>query len=110
MFEGIKNFLLLRHEAGVEEVRKRGYMRGQLGNLPGMFMVIGVALLVAAFVALILGNVGDTMTPGSAEANITADGVDVITSMVALAKPLGIVGIAGIIIGYLMGFFSGGRR
>lgn len=85
-------------------------MKGQLGNLPQIFMLIGLGLLVASFVALILSNVGATMTANSVEANITTTGVDVISDMVDLAKPLGIVGIAGIIIAYLMGFFSGGGR
>lgn len=90
--------------------KKSKYMKGQLGNLPQIFMLIGLGLLVASFVALILSNVGSTMPAGSVEKNITTVGVTVISNMVDLAKPLGIVGIAGIIIAYLMGFFSVGRR
>jgi len=88
-----------------------GTKKGQLGGLPAAFVGIVVALLIAAFGALILSNVGATMTPDSAEANITAVGVTTIADMSDLVAPLGIVLVAAVIIGVLMYSFGGvGRR
>ncbi len=88
-----------------------GTHKGQLGGLPAAFVGIVVALLIAAFGALILSNVGGTMTAASAEANITSAGVTTISDMADLVAPLGVVLVAAVIIGVLMYSFGGqGRR
>lgn len=94
----------------IRELIPTGHMKGQLGGLPAAFVGIVVALLIAAFGALILANVGATMTPDSAEANITAAGVTTISDMADLVAPLGVVLVAAVIIGVLMYSFGGGRR
>ena len=94
----------------IRELIPTGTKKGQLGGLPAAFVGIVVALLIAAFGALILSNVGDTMTPASAEANITAAGVTTISDMADLVAPLGVVLVAAVIIGVLMYSFGGGRR
>jgi hypothetical protein len=88
-----------------------GTMKGQLGGLPAAFVGIVVALLIAAFGALILSSVGATMTANSAEANITDTGITAISDMADLVAPLGVVLVAAVIIGVLMYSFGGaGRR
>lgn len=87
-----------------------GYKKGQVQNLAGAFVGIVVALLVAAFGALILSSVGATMTADSAEANLTTTGINAISDMGDLVAPLGIVLVAAVIIGVLMYSFGGGRR
>jgi len=87
-------------------------LKGQvgLGALPSAFVVMVVALLVAAFGALILSDVGATMTADSAEANITTDGITAIADMSDLVAPLGIVLVAAVIILVLTGTFGRSAR
>jgi uncharacterized integral membrane protein len=89
----------------------RGTCKGQM-NIIAAFVSIGVALLVAAFVVLILSNVGDSLGAGTAAANVTNVGVSTINSMVNLTNPLGIVLIAAVIIGVLVSafVFGGGQQ
>lgn len=68
---------------------------------------IGVAILVAAFIALVLSNVKDTLTANSTAANISQKGLDTVKSMADLIQPLGIVAIAVAIIAYLVLAFRG---
>jgi hypothetical protein len=91
------------------ELPKLGSKKGQmgLGGLSGAFLAIVVAILVAAFGALILSTIGATMTPNSAEANMTTTGVTVLSSMIDLIQPLGIVIVAGVILGVLFMAFRG---
>lgn len=99
----------------IEKIKEKtmGHKKGQVAGLAGAFVAIGVALLVGAFVALILSDVGDTMTADSAEANITDTGIDTVSDMTELVQPLGVVLVAVVIIGVLYGAFrlgGGGRR
>lgn len=89
-----------------------GHKKGQanLGGLMGAFIGIGVALLGAAFVVLILSDVGSTMTADSAEYNVTQTGITTIGDMTDLVQPLGVVVIAVVIIGVLLHAFAGRRR
>jgi len=91
---------------------KPGETTKGMTDITGAVVSIGTALLVAAFVVLILGDVGDTMDTDSAEQNVTVTGVDVISDMVDLIKPLGIVVVAAVIIGVLLNAFGvfGGRK
>lgn len=82
-----------------------GYKKGQATGLAGSFLAIVVALMVAAFGALILSEVGGTMTADSAEANITETGITSVSSMADLVAPLGIVLVAAVIIGVLVTAF-----
>lgn len=75
-------------------------------GLSGSFLAIVVALMVAAFGALILSEVGSTMTADSAEANITSTGIESVSSMADLIAPLGIVLVAAVIIGVLVTAFQ----
>ncbi len=110
MLDGLKNtFRLGMLQGGY--IASGGSKKGQLMNLGNVFIGIGVALIMAAFVALILGKVGATFTVNSTEANITADAKNTIADMVDLTNPLGIVAIAGVIIGLLLTYlgFQQGR-
>jgi len=86
------------------EGHKKGSM--DLSGVMGAFIGLGVALIGAAFVALIMAKVGDTMDVNSTEANITDTGLEVLEDMVDLVQPLGIVVIAGVIIYVLVNSFS----
>lgn len=84
--------------------------QGFSGNLGGAVLGIGVAILIAAFVALILDNVNDTFTADSFEDNITDTGLETLDDMTDLIQPLGLVMIAVVIIGVLLGAFGGVMR
>lgn len=84
--------------------------KGQVANLSGAFVGIVVALLVAAFGALILSNVAGTMTDDSVEQNITEGAISVVEDMTDLVAPLGVVLVAAVIIGVLMYSFGARAR
>jgi uncharacterized membrane protein YkvI len=87
--------------------RLSSHSKGFAGNLSGAVLGIGVAVMIAAFVALILGNVNSTFTADSYEDNISTTGLATLDDMSDLFQPLGLVVIAVVIIGVLMGAFKG---
>lgn len=77
--------------------------------MPTIVVAVVITLLVMSFGALILSNVGDTMTADSAEANLTDTGIDAIADGGDLIGPLVIVAVAGVIIGVLFMAFGRSR-
>lgn len=76
--------------------------------MPTIVVAIVITILVMSFGALILANIGDTMTADSAEANLTDTGIEALADAGDLVGPLGIVAVASVIIGVLFLAFGGG--
>ena len=84
----------------------------QVSDIPNIVLMLALGVLIVAFVLQILGDVQSDMTPDSAEANATAEGI---TGLANLSEKWGLIGTIvaiAIIIGLLfMAFpmFKGGQ-
>jgi multisubunit Na+/H+ antiporter MnhB subunit len=77
-------------------MNKKGQSLGEAPNLILLLVIVGI---VAAIGLLVVGNVGDSFTAGTAEANATDKAIESITNFTNLMPVLGTVFIAVIVLG-----------
>ena len=79
-------------------------------GLPTALLISFVVLIVAAAIgALIVNNVQDTLTTGTAARNVTTFGLQAFQNYGSLLPVVGIVMIAALVIGLLLSAFRGGQ-
>ena len=89
--------------------KKRGQVGFGLTDIPGIALAIVVGMLVLSFGALVISSVQADQTSGTAEFNVSADGLSTLLNVSTLIPTAGTVIGAAIIIGILLGAFAFGQ-
>lgn len=84
---------------------KRGF-----AALSGIIMTIVLVAIVLGVGFMVLSQFQEQMTSGSAEYNATSEIVESLSTVPGWITILIIVAVAGIVIGYLTGWFGGRKR
>lgn len=84
-------------------------LKGQVSDLPGAAVGIGVLVMILAVVAIILVAFNDSTTNEDAN-NIIGEGVDAMTTFSTYIEVIVIVIISGVLIGLVFGYFYGKAR
>jgi hypothetical protein len=79
-----------------------------LGDTSNAVVIFGTIVITLAVIALVVGGVQDQTTAGTAEFNVSQDGLTGLQNMGDFLPVVGLVIIAAVIIGLLVFFRRGG--